>query len=152
MDCSPHISLFLSTAMQTPGLWALVTTVVLHLSFDVAIEENIFKRMGAFCEISLRCIFQWNEEHLVASILWNGERGFVSWQIRKHSELILWTTQSNTISHRSLWFIIASATKGKWLPARALPMALADSLSVEVVVEPDRAVTVTYGTGAGKRC
>ena len=89
-------------------------------------------------------IFHW-KEHLLASILRNGERGFGSWQVRKHSELILRTIRSSTASHSAAWSIMASATEGKWPQARALPKMLVDSLSVVVVLKlPERLVTVTY--------
>ena len=133
--------------MQRPGWWELVTAACLRLSLDVMIEERIFKRLGAFCERSSTSTFHWNEEHLLASILRNCERGFVSWQIRKHSELILYTIRSNTISHRSLWSIMASAIEGKWPPARTLPKTLVGPPNVVVVLElPDWSVTVTYRT------
>ena len=151
MDCSPHIPLFLSfrrivTAMQRPGWCALVTADCLCLSLDMTIEERIFRRVGAICDTSLTSTFHWNEEHLLASILRNGERGFVNWHMRRHSELTLFTIRSNTISLRSLWSMMASATEGKWPLARTLPMSLVDSLNVEEVDElPDRSGTITCG-------
>ena len=137
-NCTPHISIPFFEKNSDSHTKARIVGNVQHLVSLIAMRNNWHGTVWGLSEIfnELSQMLHTHQYELLER-----DKGSEYWLRTAHLVSNLSRNSCNTLSARSLWSIMASASDGRWPIASALPIALVASSVDEVVELLDRFIT-----------